>query len=67
VRLKEKMTDDARYTADECLGIEGNMYEHEQLAKTIRFLLDAIDPETNMWTRRNPLLCCALLLERFDR
>jgi Zn finger protein HypA/HybF involved in hydrogenase expression len=55
LRLKEKMTDETRYTADECLGLEGNMYEHNQLEKVIRFLLDKIDPETNMWTRKNPL------------
>ena len=55
LRLKEKMTDDARYTADEFLSVEGNMYEHDQLAQVIRFLLDRIDPETNIWTRRKPI------------
>jgi len=55
LRLKEKMTDQAKYTADECLGIDGNMYEHNQLEKVIRYLLDKIDPETNFWTRNNPL------------
>ena len=52
LRLKEKMTDETQYTADECLGIEGNMYEPVQLEKVIRFLLDKIDPETNMLTMK---------------
>ena len=52
LRLKEKQSDTDMLTADRTLSIEGNMYEHNQLAKVIRFLLDKIDPETNMWTRR---------------
>ncbi|MBR3640662.1 MAG: hypothetical protein IKN53_01365 [Oscillibacter sp.] len=55
LRLKEKMSDERRNTADRFLSIEGNMFEHNQLAKVIRALLDDIDPETNMWTRKNPL------------
>ena len=56
LRLKEKMTDESRNTADEFLSIvDGDMYKPDQLGKAIRFLLDRIDPETNMWTRRNPL------------
>lgn len=55
LRLKEKMSDEFWFTADEFLSIEGNLYEHNQLEKVIRLLLDKIDPETNMWTRRNPL------------
>ena len=54
LRLKEKMPTENTYTADEYLGIAGNMYEHKQLAQVIRFLLDKIDPESNMWTRRDP-------------
>ena len=43
-------------TADEGLNIgDGPMYEKKNLAKVIRFLLDKIDPETNMWTRRAPI------------
>ena len=54
LRLKEKSSETDRYTADSVLSIRGNMYEHNQLAKVIRFLLDKIDPETNMWTRKTP-------------
>lgn len=56
LRLKEKMTDESKNTADEFLSIvDGDMYKPDQLGKAIRLLLDRIDPETNMWTRRNPL------------
>lgn len=55
LRLKEKMSKEALFTADEFLSIEGNMYEQNQLQQVIRLLLDKIDPESNMWTRRNPL------------
>jgi len=56
LRLKENLSDSAWGTSDTCLSIEdGPMYEVEHLAKVIRFLLDEIDPETNMWTRKNPL------------
>ena len=54
LRLKEKMPTENAYTADEYLGIQGNMYEHKPLAQTIRFLLDKIDPKTNFLTRRSP-------------
>lgn len=54
LRLKEKMPTENTYTADEYLGIEGNMYEHKQLAQVIRFLLDKIDPESNFLTRKKP-------------
>ena len=55
LRLKEKTSDDDLYTADEILSIQGNMYEHKELAKTIRFLLDKIDPESNAFTRKKPI------------
>ena len=55
IRLKEKSSDNDKYTSDMCLGIEGNMYEHKQLAKVIRTLIDMLDPESNMWTRKNLL------------
>lgn len=55
LRLKEKPSESDRYTADRTLSVEGNMYEHDQLAKVIRFLLDKIDPESNMWTRQRPI------------
>lgn len=56
LRLKEKRSDSDWGTADEFLSIEnGPLYEHEYLARTIRFLLDRIHPESNMWTRKNPL------------
>ncbi len=55
LRLKEKPSENDRYTADDILGIrDGNMYEPRYLEKVIRFLLDKIDPETNMWTRNTP-------------
>ena len=52
LRLKEKQSETDRFTADSILSIRGNMYEHDQLAKVIRFLLDKIDPETNMLTMK---------------
>ncbi len=55
LRLKEKPSESDRYTADSVLSIKENMYEHKHLAKVIRYLLDRIDPETNMWTRRKPI------------
>ncbi len=55
LRLKEKRADSDRYTADEILGIEGNMYEPKQLEQVIRFLLDKLDLETAMWTRKKPV------------
>lgn len=40
-------------TADESLSItDGPMHEKKYLAKTIRFLLDRIDPESNAWARK---------------
>ena len=54
LRLKEKMPTENTYTADEYWGIEGNMYEHKQLAQIIRQLIDRIDPESSMWTRKDP-------------
>ena len=29
------------------------MYKHNNLEKIIRVLIDSIDPESNMWTRKN--------------
>lgn len=55
LRLKEKSSDADLDAADECLSIQGNMYEHKELAKTIRFLLDKIDPESNAFTRKKPI------------
>ena len=55
LRLKEKPSETDRFTADSVLSIKENMYEHKHLAKVIRYLLDKIDPETNMWTRREPI------------
>lgn len=53
-RLKEDLSRNDFDNSDKSLGIEGNMYEHKQLAQVIRILLDEIDPESNMWTRKNP-------------
>ena len=56
LRLKEKTSEQNRDTADEYLSVgDGPMYEPKHLEKVIRFLLDRIDPETNIWTRRDPL------------
>jgi len=56
LRLKEKRSDTDWGTADEFLSIEdGPLYEPKYLARTIRFLLDKIDPETNMRTRTAPV------------
>ena len=55
IRLREKTSDEDRFIADYVLSIEGDMYKHNQLAKVIRFLLDKIDPESNMWTRKKPI------------
>lgn len=55
LRLKEFISEEDRDTADEYLSLgDRPMYEHKYLQQTIRFLLDRIDPETNMWTRRDP-------------
>ncbi|MBQ8932681.1 MAG: hypothetical protein IJ061_00170 [Lachnospiraceae bacterium] len=56
VRLKEKNSDESKDTADEILSIgDGSMYKSEHLRKCIQYLLDRIDPETNMWTRKSPI------------
>lgn len=56
LRLKEKRSESDWGTADELLAIEdGPLYEHEYLGRTIRFLLDKIDPVCNMWTRKKPI------------
>lgn len=57
LRIMEKPPEDNfLLTADETLSIgDGPLYEKKQLAKVIRFLLDKIDPESNMWTRRRPV------------
>ena len=55
LRLREKISEKDMDTADEYLSLgEGPLYEPKHLEKVIRFLLDKIDPETNVWTRRNP-------------
>lgn len=53
-RLKEKVDRDSSSNADSTLGIDGRMYEHDKLEQVIRVLLDEIDPDSNMWTRKNP-------------
>ncbi len=55
LRLQEKPPKENTYTFDESLSIEGHMYEPKQLALTIRYILDKIDPETNSWTRTKPI------------
>ena len=52
LRLREKKSEGNLGIADRYLSIEGKMYEHDQLAQIIQALLDQIDPETNMWTRK---------------
>ncbi len=57
IRLMEKPSESGiLLTADESLSImDGPMYEKKHLAKAILFLLDKIDPESNPWTRKNPI------------
>ena len=57
LRLMEKPPENGiLLTADESLTIiDGPMYEKKHLTKVIRNLLDKIDPETNPWTRREPV------------
>ena len=57
LRLMEKPRQDVRLTtADEYLSImDGPMHEKKHLTKTIRFLLDRIDPETNYLTRKKAI------------
>lgn len=56
IRLVEKSGEHRRNTADEYLSIEdGAMHEPKHLQKVIRFLMDKLDPQSNAWTRRNPL------------
>lgn len=53
LRLVEKPIQGPLTTADEALSIaDGPMYEKKYLARTIRFLLDRIDPESNFWMRK---------------
>lgn len=57
LRLMEKTPENGiLLTADESISIsDGPMFEKEYLTKTIRYLLDKIDPESNMWTRKKPI------------
>lgn len=57
LRLMEKPPEGGNLaTADESLTImDGPMYDKKHLVKAIRLLLDKIDPESNMWTRRKPI------------
>ncbi len=56
IRLMEKPADGILDTANESISIlDGPMYEHKHLEKVIRLLLDRIDPESNSFTRKNPL------------
>lgn len=55
IRLREKRTENDQLTADEIMSIPGNMYEPKELSSVIQFLLDKIDPETAMWTRKRPV------------
>lgn len=52
LRLREKQLPTDRYIQDYGLSIAGNMYEHKKLEKVIHILLDNIDTESNMWTRK---------------
>ena len=59
LRLMEKApeTGALRQRADESISIgDGPMYEKKNLRKVIQFLLDEIDPETNKWTRKKPII-----------
>ncbi len=53
IRLKEKVRKDASNNADLTLGAEGNLYEHKNLEQVIRLLMDNIDPDSNVWTRKS--------------
>lgn len=59
IRLMEKDPDVPMVTengmlflTDETISVPGHMYEHDELEKVIRILLNKIDPESNMWTRK---------------
>ena len=54
-RLKEKHARGEMIQADSILSIPGGMYKPDKLEQLIRVLLDDLDPESNMWTRRDPL------------
>lgn len=51
IRLKESIQEGARDTADQIISTD-KMYEHKNLEKVIRLLVDSIDPKSNMWTRK---------------
>ena len=57
LRLMEKPPENGiLLTADDSLSIgDDPMHEKKHLEKVIRMLLDKIDPETSMWTRRAPI------------
>lgn len=55
LRIMEKSPTGIIHTADETLSMPKHIYEHKYLAQCIRYLLDKIDPQSNMWTRKNPI------------
>ncbi len=52
LRIMEKTPGGIVDTADETLSMPNPIYEHKYLAQVIRYLLDRIDPASNMLTRR---------------
>lgn len=53
LRIMEKSSDDAFKIADETVSMPEHIYEHKYLAQIIRYLLDRIDPASNMWSRKD--------------
>ena len=54
LRVKEKITDFDKGSADYLLSTD-NVYDIKNFESLIRYILDNIDPESNMWTRRKPI------------
>ena len=54
IRIREKMPNNPFVIADECISLEGNMWEHKQLEILIKELMRSLDPHSNFWTRKKP-------------
>lgn len=56
MRIKESMPEKGHLhnVADEIFAIE-NVEGKDNFARLVRYVIDQLDPRSNMWTRRNPL------------
>ncbi|MBQ3111436.1 MAG: hypothetical protein IJC70_01005 [Firmicutes bacterium] len=55
LRIKESQSNADSFNADYSLSMDKKLYKPQNLAKAIRYILDKIDPVSNMWTRKHPL------------